>query len=68
MWTWGSTRGGESRRPSASSSVTSSARSLRMEPAERAKRMRVMRRHLARNDLDHWAGSFFEALSAQADR
>jgi trehalose 6-phosphate synthase len=25
-----------------------------------------MRRHLVRNDLDHWASSFFEALQGQA--
>ncbi|WP_448610731.1 alpha,alpha-trehalose-phosphate synthase (UDP-forming) [Geodermatophilus sp. URMC 60] len=41
-------------------------RALRVEPAEAAKRMRAMRRHLARNDLEHWASSFFEALQAQA--
>jgi trehalose 6-phosphate synthase len=37
-----------------------------MDPAEGAKRMRAMRRHLAKNDLDHWAGSFFRALNDQA--
>src|SRR5215211_6961528 len=42
-------------------------RALRAEPQERAKRMRAMRRHLVRNDLDHWATSFFEALQSQAD-
>ena len=41
-------------------------RALRMEPPERAKRMRAMRRHLVRHDLDHWASSFFDALRAQA--
>lgn len=41
-------------------------RALRQEPAEGAKRMRAMRRHLAKNDLEHWASSFFEALQAQA--
>ncbi|RBY76489.1 trehalose-6-phosphate synthase [Blastococcus sp. TF02-09] len=41
-------------------------RALRMDPAEGAKRMRAMRRHLAKNDLDHWAGSFFSALNDQA--
>jgi trehalose 6-phosphate synthase len=41
-------------------------RALRVEPAEGAKRMRTMRRHLFKNDLEHWAGSFFEALRAQA--
>jgi trehalose 6-phosphate synthase len=41
-------------------------RALRLEPAEGARRMRAMRRHLARNDLEHWASSFFEALQAQA--
>ncbi|RFU20968.1 alpha,alpha-trehalose-phosphate synthase (UDP-forming) [Geodermatophilus marinus] len=41
-------------------------RALRLDPAEGAKRMRAMRRHLVRNDLDHWASSFFEALKAQA--
>jgi trehalose 6-phosphate synthase len=25
-----------------------------------------MRRHLARNDLEHWANSFFDALQAKA--
>ena len=34
--------------------------------AEGAKRMRAMRRHLFKNDLDHWATSFFEALRGQA--
>ncbi len=43
-------------------------RALRMEPGERAKRMRGMRRHLAKNDLDHWASSFFDALRAGAER
>jgi trehalose 6-phosphate synthase len=37
-----------------------------MDPVEGAKRMRAMRRHLARNDLDHWASSFFDALREQA--
>jgi trehalose 6-phosphate synthase len=41
-------------------------RALRIEPAEAAQRMRAMRRHLARNDLEHWATSFFDALQAQA--
>ncbi len=41
-------------------------RALRMEPKEGARRMRAMRRHLARHDLDHWASSFFDALRAQA--
>ena len=41
-------------------------RALRIEPAEAAKRMRAMRRHLAKNDLEHWANSFFDALQAQA--
>ena len=41
-------------------------RALRIEPAEAAKRMRAMRRHLAKNDLEHWASSFFDALQAQA--
>ncbi|MCV2491994.1 trehalose-6-phosphate synthase [Geodermatophilus sp. YIM 151500] len=40
-------------------------RALRMEPAEGARRMRAMRRHLMRHDLDHWASSFFDALRAQ---
>jgi trehalose 6-phosphate synthase len=39
-------------------------RALRMEPAEARKRMRAMRRHLARHDLDHWANSFIDALEA----
>ncbi|MCU1613083.1 MAG: Alpha,alpha-trehalose-phosphate synthase (UDP-forming) [Frankiales bacterium] len=41
-------------------------RALRTEPAEGARRMRAMRRHLARNDLEHWASSFFDALLMQA--
>ncbi|MEU2350548.1 trehalose-6-phosphate synthase [Modestobacter sp. NPDC049651] len=41
-------------------------RALRMDPAEAAKRMRAMRRHIARHDLDHWANSFFESLRQQA--
>jgi trehalose 6-phosphate synthase len=41
-------------------------RALRIEPAEAARRMRAMRRHLARNDLEHWANSFFDALQAKA--
>src|SRR3954453_20302312 len=41
-------------------------RALRVEPAEAARRMRSMRRHLFKNDLDHWANSFFDALRAQA--
>jgi trehalose 6-phosphate synthase len=41
-------------------------RALRMDAEEGAKRMRAMRRHLAKNDLDHWANSFFDALRGQA--
>jgi trehalose 6-phosphate synthase len=41
-------------------------RALRMDPAEGAKRMRAMRRHVAKHDLDHWANSFFESLEAKA--
>jgi trehalose 6-phosphate synthase len=41
-------------------------RALRVEPDEAAKRMRAMRRHLFKNDLEHWANSFFEALRGQA--
>jgi trehalose 6-phosphate synthase len=41
-------------------------RALRVEPAEAAKRMRGMRRHLFKNDLEHWAGSFFDALRGRA--
>jgi trehalose 6-phosphate synthase len=41
-------------------------RALRQEPEDGAKRMRAMRRHLVRNDLEHWATSFFDALQAQA--
>ncbi|MCW2696300.1 MAG: otsA [Modestobacter sp.] len=41
-------------------------RALRMEPVEAAKRMRAMRRYLAKHDLDHWANSFFDQLKAQA--
>jgi trehalose 6-phosphate synthase len=40
-------------------------RALRMDPAEGAKRMRAMRRHVAKHDLDHWATSFFDSLEAQ---
>jgi trehalose 6-phosphate synthase len=40
-------------------------RALRVDPREAASRMRAMRRHLARNDLEHWAISFFDALRAQ---
>jgi trehalose 6-phosphate synthase len=41
-------------------------RALRMDAGEGAKRMRAMRRHLAKHDLDHWANSFFASLQAQA--
>jgi trehalose 6-phosphate synthase len=41
-------------------------RALRVEPAEGARRMRAMRRYLAKHDLEHWASSFFDALRAQA--
>ncbi|WP_091112829.1 alpha,alpha-trehalose-phosphate synthase (UDP-forming) [Geodermatophilus dictyosporus] len=41
-------------------------RALRTEPDEAARRMRAMRRYLAKHDLDHWASSFFDALRAQA--
>jgi trehalose 6-phosphate synthase len=41
-------------------------RALRVEPAEGARRMRAMRRHLFKNDLEHWATSFFDALRARA--
>jgi trehalose 6-phosphate synthase len=40
-------------------------RALRMDPDEGAKRMRAMRRHIAKHDLDHWANSFFDSLKAQ---
>jgi trehalose 6-phosphate synthase len=44
-------------------------RALRVEPAEGARRMRAMRRYLVKNDLDHWASSFIEALhGARADK
>jgi trehalose 6-phosphate synthase len=39
-------------------------RALRQEPAEGRKRMRAMRRYLFRNDLEHWASSFVDALQA----
>ena len=39
---------------------------LRMDAADGAKLMRAMRRHLVKNDLDHWATSFFRALHDQA--
>ncbi|HEV7211586.1 MAG TPA: trehalose-6-phosphate synthase [Blastococcus sp.] len=42
-------------------------RALRVEPAEAAKRMRAMRRHLYRNDLDHWASTFIDALRGKSD-
>jgi trehalose 6-phosphate synthase len=40
-------------------------RALRTDPQELAKRMRGMRRYLVRNDLEHWASSFFDALQAR---
>jgi trehalose 6-phosphate synthase len=40
-------------------------RALRMDPAEGSRRMRAMRRHIAKHDLDHWANSFFDSLQAQ---
>jgi trehalose 6-phosphate synthase len=40
-------------------------RALRMDPEESARRMRGMRRQVFRNDLDHWAESFFDALTEQ---
>jgi trehalose 6-phosphate synthase len=43
-------------------------RALRMERPESSRRMRAMRRHLFHNDLEHWASSFFDALTAQARR
>jgi trehalose 6-phosphate synthase len=41
-------------------------RALRMDRAESAKRMRAMRRHITKHDLDHWANSFFDSLEAHA--
>jgi trehalose 6-phosphate synthase len=41
-------------------------RALRMDPTEAGRRMRAMRRHVARHDLDHWANSFFQSLQDQA--
>ncbi|WP_308128221.1 alpha,alpha-trehalose-phosphate synthase (UDP-forming) [Modestobacter italicus] len=41
-------------------------RALRMDRAEGVKRMRAMRRYIAKHDLDHWANSFFDSLQAQA--
>jgi trehalose 6-phosphate synthase len=41
-------------------------RALRMDATEGARRMRAMRRHLARHDLEHWASSFFDSLRDQA--
>jgi trehalose 6-phosphate synthase len=41
-------------------------RALRVEPKDAAKRMRSMRRHLYRNDLEHWASSFFDALGGKS--
>jgi trehalose 6-phosphate synthase len=40
-------------------------RALRMDRREAGRRMRAMRRHVFRNDLDRWASSFFDALTAQ---
>jgi trehalose 6-phosphate synthase len=40
-------------------------RALRVDAREAASRMKAMRRHLARNDLEFWASSFFDALRAQ---
>jgi trehalose 6-phosphate synthase len=40
-------------------------RALRVERTDGARRMRSMRRHLYRNDLEHWASSFFDALRGQ---
>ena len=40
-------------------------RALRMDPTERAQRMRAMRRQVTRHDLDHWANSFFSSLRDQ---
>jgi trehalose 6-phosphate synthase len=40
-------------------------RALRADPEDGAKRMGAMRRHLVRNDLDHWASTFFDALRGQ---
>src|SRR5919199_570172 len=37
-------------------------RALRMDPTEGTRRMRAMRRHVRKYDLDHWANSFFDAL------
>jgi trehalose 6-phosphate synthase len=42
-------------------------RALRQEPSDGARRMRAMRRYLAKNDLEHWATSFFDALRALAE-
>src|SRR6476469_5323455 len=42
-------------------------RAAEADRTETAKRMRAMRRHLFKNDLEHWATSFFDALRAQAD-
>ena len=41
-------------------------RALRMDPAEASRRMKGMRRYIAKHDLDHWATSFFDSLQAQA--
>jgi trehalose 6-phosphate synthase len=46
---------------------TQIVRALRIDPDEAAKRMRAMRRHVFKNDLDHWAGSFFDALRASVN-
>jgi trehalose 6-phosphate synthase len=43
-------------------------RALRVERAEGARRIRAMRRHLVKNDLEHWASSFFDALRGEGRR
>ncbi|MDQ3732512.1 MAG: trehalose-6-phosphate synthase [Actinomycetota bacterium] len=40
-------------------------RALSDPPADRRRRMQVLRRHLFSHDLDHWARSFFDALEGK---
>jgi trehalose 6-phosphate synthase len=39
-------------------------RAVHVDPGERMRRMRAMRRHLRAHDVAHWASSFLEALRA----
>jgi trehalose 6-phosphate synthase len=35
---------------------------LNQDPAEGARRMRAMRRHVTSHDVNHWAASFLDSL------